>query len=174
MEKYPVYNTSFCKFRSCLIHPICRGSSYLLDSKKTSLTGCWLIFHATRFKEARLACLFDLSFMSAYNPRLVFFGGNAEGLVVLSPWLSRIVRNNHNQHTWFLPAYLQHLSYKYRWGKAYIPFIVTLGAYFVQAIWSGNSKGEQITGNFLFSIVANKCLSSSKWTVLKKDVIIDT
>lgn len=72
MEKYPVYNTSFCKFKSCLIHPICRGSSYLLDSKKTSLTGCWLIFHATRFKDVRLACLFDLSFMSACNSRLEF------------------------------------------------------------------------------------------------------
>lgn len=131
MEKYLVYNTSFCKFKSCLIHPICRGSSYLLD-----ILLIFLFLDADFFSMLPdlntwdwHAFFFYLSFMSVYNPRLVFFGGNAEGLVVLSPWLSRIVRNNHNQHTWFLPAYLQHLSYKYRWGEAYanIPFIVTLG-----------------------------------------------
>lgn len=76
MEKYPVYNTSFCKFRSCLIHPICRGSSYLLDillifRRKLLLLDADL-FSMQEFKDVRLACLFDLSFMSACNSRLEF------------------------------------------------------------------------------------------------------
>lgn len=139
MEKYPVYNTSFCKFRSCLIHPICRGSSYLLDillifRRKLLLLDADLFSMLPDLKKLDWHAFLTFLLCQHIIHDWCLLGGNAEGLVVLSPWLSRIVRNNHNQHTWFLPAYLQHLSYKYRWGKAYIPFIVTLGAYFVQAI----------------------------------------
>lgn len=43
-----------------------------LIRRKLLLLDADFFFHATRFKDVRLACLFDLSFMSACNSRLEF------------------------------------------------------------------------------------------------------